>query len=545
MKKIIGIFIVTLMIATAVLPAVGTMNYVNDLNVSSAVSTVEWSMTYGGSEYERIYCVHETDDGGYIGCGETEIDDNFLPWVLKVDSQGNIEWEWTLTEIQDYEGHYFNHFEDTHCFFIQQTSDGGYILCFQSKCWISIGGGDYYPYWIGGLVKFDGYGTEEWVGFYNDAFEWGFIPTSFIELNDGGFIVTGVAGDPDPAVLDLDAGLMKIDAMGVEQWYKEYRYGDGDDQAYAICATNDNGYLITGFAQVDTNYDYWMIKTDSNGEKEWGKTYGGDQIDLGHPRNCFQTNDGGFIMCGYSYSYGAGRCDLWIVKTDSMGDIEWDKTYGGSSSDICWSMEATDDGFVFCVSEGYDRSSGDKSDIHLVKTDDNGNIIWIQEYGGEGIQIGQYVDKTSDGGFIVSGRTGGYLSTKSDGLLVKFAPFENQRPNKPDAPDGPAKGKPDTEYTFTASATDPDGDSLQYMWDWGDGNFSDWLDTNEATYTWTYADNFEVRVMAIDEHGGESDWSDSLAFSTPKNKPYINTPLLQFLEKHPNLFPILQQILGL
>jgi hypothetical protein len=100
---------------------------------------------------------------------------------------------------------------------------------------------------------------------------------------------------------------------------------------------------------------------------------------------------------------------------------------------------------------------------------------------------------------------------------VKVASFDNERPEKAEI-DGPSKGKPGKEYTFTATASDPDGDSLTYMWDWGDGNFSEWLDDNEATYTWTSEANFDVRVMTQDEHGGESDWSDPFEFSTPRNK---------------------------
>ena len=173
-----------------------------------------------------------------------------------------------------------------------------------------------------------------------------------------------------------------------------------------------------------------------------------------------------------------------------------------------------------------------------MKIDDNGNIIWVQEFGGEGWQIGQYVDKTSDGGYIISGRTGRHQTPFSDGLLVKFSPFENERPNKPEI-DGPNKGKPDTEYTFTASGTDPDGDFLSYKWDWGDGNLSEILESAEASYTWTSEDKFNVRVIAIDENGGESDWSDPFEFSTPRNKILNNLLIQQLLTR----FPILEIIL--
>jgi len=286
-----------------------------------------------------------------------------------------------------------------------------------------------------------------------------------------------------------------------------------------------------------------MVKTDSNGDKEWSNTIGGDNYDFGQCRDCFQTSDGGYIMGGYSYSYGAGDADYWVVKTDSSGNMEWDKTFGGKRKDVGWSMESTNDGYVFCVTMNYDSLTY-KQYILLAKADEDGNMHWQVELEEES-QFGQSVQQTSDGGYIVSGRTGPAYREYSDGLLVKLSAIENQRPNKPATPSGPAKGEPDTEYTFTTTgATDPDGVVVSYMWDWGDGNYSDWLDTTEATYTWSYEDNFEVRVIAKDNIGGESDWSDPLAFSTPKNKA-INIPFLQFLENHPYMFPLLRQLLRL
>jgi subtilisin family serine protease len=121
----------------------------------------------------------------------------------------------------------------------------------------------------------------------------------------------------------------------------------------------------------------------------------------------------------------------------------------------------------------------------------------------------------------------------------------NVAPEKPETPTGPTSGKPGTEYTFTTSTTDPDGDAISYMWNWGDGNFSEWLDTNEASYTWEQEAKFNISVRAKDIYGAESDWSDPLAFSTPKNKPYINTPFLRFLENHLHMFPLLRQLLDL
>jgi hypothetical protein len=359
-----------------------------------------------------------------------------------------------------------------------------------------------------------------------------------------------------------EAGLLKINEMGYMVWYKEYDFGDDDNydnRLEAVCRTNDGGFILTGWGS-NKSLDYWMIKTDFSGNIIWDKTFGGAGDDYGHCKNCYQTNDGCYIMGGFSSSVGAGGFDLWIIKTDSEGDLLWNKTYGGKNNDVCWGITSTDNGgYVAVVTINYGGFSGDKDDIKIVNIDKNGNIVWVQEYGGPDIQIGGSIDNTYDGGFIVSGCTGKFHSSKSDGLLVKFAPFENQRPDKPQRPAGPKNGKPDIEYVFTTSSSDPDGDSLKFLWDWGDGNYSEILDSSQATYNWSYEDNFHVRVKAIDEHGGESDWSDPLVFSTPRTR-VINQYrilILEFIQKfsilrypllcdnnfHPHLCSITPQIL--
>ena len=121
-------------------------------------------------------------------------------------------------------------------------------------------------------------------------------------------------------------------------------------------------------------------------------------------------------------------------------------------------------------------------------------------------------------------------------------------PDKPDKPDGPISGIPDNAYTYTTSTTDPNEDQIYYKFDWGDNTYSDWLgpypsgDKCEATYTWTARGNYKIKVKAMDDQEHESDWSDPLIISMPKNK-IINRPILNFLQQHPNLFPILRQLL--
>jgi hypothetical protein len=538
-RKIIGILCMVLMITTAVLPVIATINEVKDRNLSSPQSSiVEWSQTYGGEEYERLFYVQQADDGGFIACGETEESDNYYPWVLKTDSTGVEEWSWSINEI-DLEGSTYDIAQST-CTFILQTSDGGYLLCFGVTVFFND-----VEYWINGLVKFDSSGDVEWIEEYNDGFDFGVAPVSLLEVEDG-FIACGYAGnvDANPDNTMPQAALLKTDLMGGSQWFKEYDVGPNDDYLWGICKTNDGGYLLTGWAINQANVaDYLMVKTNSDGDKEWSNTNGGDNYDFGQSRDCFQTSDGGYIMCGYSYSFGAGDADFLVVKTDSSGKMEWNKTFGGRQRDVGWSMESTSDGYVFCVTMNYDSRTG-KQNIFLAKADENGNTHWQVDLE-EQSQFGQSIQQTTDGGFIISGRTGPMGDETSDGLLVKVSTIENQRPTKPAKPSGPGKGEPDTEYTFTTSSSDPDGDQLQYMWDWGDGNYSDWLDTTEASHTFTTEDNFKIRVIAKDVNGGESEWSNPLHFSTPKNKKYIHTPFMKIFENQWNIFKIFRDLIGL
>jgi hypothetical protein len=128
---------------------------------------------------------------------------------------------------------------------------------------------------------------------------------------------------------------------------------------------------------------------------------------------------------------------------------------------------------------------------------------------------------------------------------------ESLAPVKPDAPEGSTSGAADVEHTYTASTTDSDGDKLYYLFDWGDGKFSGWVgpynsgQTAQASHTWKEKGDYEIRVKAKDDHGVQSEWSDPLPISMPKNKQLIDLPFFDFLERFPRLFPILRNIFGM
>jgi hypothetical protein len=535
-RKILGILVATLLIATAVLPVVGTMNeelkskeIINkNLNfIDDHELEIDWERLYGDSDDDLFRNVKQTVDGGYICVG---VKDGQSHWLFKIDANGDEEWSQTTLPNPDLW---------PRCYIVEQTSDGGFVTAGCHEDGIAWG-------YDRCIWKVDSNGDTEWCNVYDDP-QLGYH-MCIQETSDGGFIVSGEI-DYNYTTEDWDVLLMKTDSTGNVEWQKIFRYGEFGDCAYAVRQTPDGGYILSGRTGGSrSEADFLIIKTDSNGNKEWDKTYGGDKWEQSQSQDILFTNDGGYIFLAETRSFGAGNLDIWLIKTNSQGDMLWNKTIGERKTDMCGGMDFTDDdGIIIAGSKNSWDMMPPRGSGRLIKTDLNGNIEWQKEFGDEKEDHFQSVCSTNDGGYIVAGLftstdvvgAGGY-----DAWLIKIKSFDNNPPEKPDTPSGKKRGKPDTEYTFSTSSSDLEGDEIFYMWDWGDGNYSDWLETTEANYTWTTENNFEIKVMAKDEHGGESDWSEPLSFSTPKNKA-INTPFLRFLENHPHLFPLLRQLLRL
>ena len=358
-----------------------------------------WTRTYGGSADDQGYFVQQTSDGGYVITGETSSfgAGTWDVWLLKTDANGDTLWTRT------YGGSSFDLARS-----VDQTSDGGYIIAGQT---MSFGAGAFDFY----LVKTDPNGDTLWTRTYGGpSSEYG---RSVQQTSDGGYILAGICLPGGSRY--GDAYLLKTDANGDTLWTRAYG-GSGDDKATSIQQTTDGGYIVAGETKSfgAGNYDAWLLKTDANGDTVWTRTYGGSAEDYGW--SVQQTTDSGYVMAGYSASFGAGSLDFYLVKTDANGDSLWTRTYGGSGVDMGFSVQQTSDGgYVFA---GSTTSFGAGSfDFYLVKTDGNGDTLWTGVYGGSGTDYGWSVQQTTDGGYIIAGETTSFGAGNYDVYLVKVA----------------------------------------------------------------------------------------------------------------------------
>jgi hypothetical protein len=194
--------------------------------------------------------------------------------------------------------------------------------------------------------------------------------------------------------------------------------GSSDDRALPVQQTADGGYIVAGVAQSfgAGSWDFYLVKTNSLGDTLWTRTYGGSGSDVAY--SVQQTTDGGYIVAGYTYSFGAGGGDFYLVKTNSLGDTLWTRTYGGSNSDQAQSVQQTADGGYIVA--GYTSSFGaGLTDFYLVKTNSQGDTLWTRTYGGSSYERGYSVQQTADGGYIVAGITSSFGAGSVDFYLVK------------------------------------------------------------------------------------------------------------------------------
>jgi hypothetical protein len=282
-----------------------------------------------------------------------------------------------------------------------QTADGGFALAGRISAW---------DMW---LVKTNANGEAQWTKRLGGT-EWD-EAYALVQTTEGGFALAGYTESYGAG--DRDIWLVKTDANGGAQWNQTYG-GEGVDDACALVQTTEGGFALAGYTGSfgAGNGDMWLIKTDADGKVEWDKTFGGSEGD--GASSLIQTADGGFALAGYTGWSSAGNVDMWLVKTDTNGKVEWDKTFGGSENDGASSLTQTTDG-GYALAGGTSSYGAGGEDMWLVKTDAHGDIQWNQTYGGVEADGASALVQTTEGGFALAGYTESYGAGDSDMWLVK------------------------------------------------------------------------------------------------------------------------------
>jgi len=198
------------------------------------------------------------------------------------------------------------------------------------------------------------------------------------QTSDGGYIITGWTESYGAAYEDVH--LIKTDPNGNSEWQNTFG-GSYFDRGYSVQQTSDGGYIIAGYTDSDGGLMWeqvYLIKTDPDGNSEWQKTFGGSLcLDRGY--SVRQTSDGGYIIAGGTASFGAGGADVYLIKTDPNGDMDWQNTFGGSDGDAAGSVQQTSDG-GYIIAAGTASFGAGRGDVYLIKTDPNGNSEWQKTF---------------------------------------------------------------------------------------------------------------------------------------------------------------------
>ncbi len=440
--------------------------------VYSQIPSIVWNKTIGGTQADRLGSVQQTSDGGYILAGESVSDaggdksENSKGikdyWVVKLDASGNKKWDKTIGA----RGEVIQHVV------VQQTSDGGYIVGGTANADAGFDksennkGGEA-DYWV---VKLDASGNKKWdktIGGNDNDF------LSLVQQTpDGGYILGGTSWSgagfdksEDPKSF-ADYWIVKLDASGNKKWDKTIGGNGGGSNLADIWQTSDRGFLLGGSSTSNAGNDksenlkggstdggdFWVVKLDELGNKNWDKTIGGN--DFESLRSIQLTSDGGYIVGGFSSSKAGfdksensrGSQDYWVVKLNANGNKVWDKTIGGTKQDLMSTLvQTTDGGYILHGTSdspsGFDKTDNpigglNKADFWVVKLDRSGSKKWDKTIGGNDFEfttsVQQSVQQTADGGYILGGSSfsgAGFDKSESprgfsDYWVVKLSPVK-------------------------------------------------------------------------------------------------------------------------
>ncbi|SHH07268.1 hypothetical protein [Flagellimonas flava] len=403
---------------------------------------LDWVKNFGGSGEDTAQSVIQTTDGGYAVLGFSNSMDGDLSgkttdvndyWLVKLDADGNLQWDRAYGGTKDDRGQS-----------VIQTLDGGYAIVGYAMSDDGDGSNNegFHDNWI---LRLDASGNILWeksFGFSGHDHSY-----DVVETTDGGFFFAGFldvtssggAGNEGKGSYLTRHGVgefwgTKLDANGNLEW-RRYFGGTNNDRSYGVLQADDGGFVLAGASESDDfditdpkgSYDFWVVKVSDQGEMLWQKSFGGTGIDKAYA--IAKTLDGGYVVTGNTFSTdedvseNKGESDVWLVKVGSNGDLLWEKSYGGTAFDAAQAVRSTSDGgFVIAGNskslDGDASQNNGENDLWILRTDAQGNLIFQQTFGGTGIDFGFDVLENGDGSLILVGETASddFPSLESKGL---------------------------------------------------------------------------------------------------------------------------------
>ena len=422
------------------------------VGILSAQPTIQWQKAYGGNSFDQGYSIQQTTDGGYIVAARTRSSDLFGyhwghdVWILKLTSDGAVQWKKVF-------GGTVNEGPRS----ILQTPDGGYLFAgYTSSNDFDVSGnhgGDF----DGWVVKLSSAGAIQWQKTFGGSGRdqiWS-AQTTF----DNGYILAGRSSSSDGDATSnngqIDFWVIKLNEAGTIQWQKSYG-GSQDDLAYGVKQTSDGGYVVVGETSSNDgdvtglhgNVDFWVLKLSPLGVLEWQKTLGGMAADIAS--DVIQTENGDYIVVGYvgsgtgDVSVYYGLFDYWIVKLNGAGELQWERTLGGSQPDQASAIvPATGGGFLVAgttQSTDWDVVGNDGgAEFWVVKINEEGELVWQQTYGGSLGDECFAIANTADNGYVLTGytwsndgdATGTILNGSNELWVLKLSPEPSTPTNTP------------------------------------------------------------------------------------------------------------------
>lgn len=390
---------------------------------------IDWIKNFGGSGEDSAHSIIATSDGGYAVFGHTnsidgDVSDKTMQvvdyWLMKLDAQGNLQWNKTYGGSGEDKGRA-----------VIQTSDGGYALTGYAQSADGDGSNNegFHDNWI---VRVDAQGTILWeksFGFSGHDHSYDIMQTE-----DGGLFFTGhldITAAREDGFTEKGASLTRhgvgefwgtrLDSDGNIEW-RSYFGGSNNDRAFGVVRADDGGFVMAGFAESNDfdvknnsgSYDFWAVKINSSGDLVWEQAYGGTGIDRSYA--IANTSDGGYALTGQTLSVDGdiannkGKSDIWLIKLDPLGNLVWEKSFGGSDFEL-------GDGLTLLGNGGFMIAGNSKSsdidlvansgenDVWLIRTDANGQLEWQKTIGGSDLDFGFDIIEHKDGSIMVIGET--------------------------------------------------------------------------------------------------------------------------------------------